>query len=200
MTVPNAPTPSPLGLFALAAAVLAPAGTAHAREASPDLPFDVIVAEFTEDPDAAREVAATRAAWLEAFESQDLERMMSFYVDDIYSYDLMAAPEAAGPAMAFDGEPIWRDNWVAFFELFEEDLKVTIDDLTVYQSGDIATVRGLTRLEGTVAGGPFYDVWVRETNVLRRIDGEWLVVHDHVSVPIDFATGEALMELAPAVP
>ena len=80
--------------------------------------------------------------------------------------------------------------------MFEDDLKVTIENLTVYQSGDVATVRGLTRLEGT-AFGQSIDMWARETNVLHRVDGEWLVVHDHVSVPIDFASGRALMDLAP---
>lgn len=172
-------------------------GPVWAQSATPDLPFEVIVPDYTEDREAALAVATARAEWLQAFEAQDLERMMSFYVDDIYSYDLMAAPTENGLAMAFDGGAIWRQNWIAFFELFEDDLKVTIDDLTVYQKGDIATVRGLTRLEGTMAGGRFVDMWVRETNVLRLVGGEWKVVHDHVSVPFDFATGQALTELKP---
>ncbi|WP_162252447.1 MULTISPECIES: nuclear transport factor 2 family protein [unclassified Rhizobium] len=155
------------------------------------------MSDATEDRAAALEVAAARAAWLKAFASQDLEQMMSFYVDDIYSYDLMAAPTEAGLAMAFDGEQIWRQNWVSFFGMFAEDLVITIEDLTVYQQGDLATVYGLTRLEGTIVDGPSVDMWVRETNLLRRINGRWLVVHDHVSVPFDFATGKALTDLKP---
>lgn len=184
--------------IAVMAAVLFTAAPLQAQERGPDLPFEVIVSDATEDRAAAFDVAAARAAWLEAFASQDLERMMSFYVDDIYSYDLMAAPTEAGLAMAFDGETIWRQNWVSFFAMFDDDLVVTIDDLTVYQQGDLATVRGLTRLQGTIAGGPHVDMWVRETNVLRRVNGRWLVVHDHVSVPFDFATGRALTDLKPS--
>ncbi|EBA13453.1 Ketosteroid isomerase-like protein [Roseobacter sp. CCS2] len=170
---------------------------AIAQDVSDKLPFEVIVPEYTEDVDAAYEIAAARASWVEAFENQNVESIMSFYVDEIYSYDMMAAPTDDGLAMAFDGEPIWRANWVSFFEMFEDDLEVTIENLTVYQSGDIATVRGLTRLEGT-AFGQYIDMWARETNVLRRVDGDWLVVHDHVSVPINFASGEALMNLTPS--
>lgn len=168
-----------------------------AQETAPDLPFEVILSDVTEDPAAALEVAAARAAWVEAFTAQDLDRMMSFYAEDIYSYDLMAAPVGDGLAMAFDGEAIWRQNWISFFGMFDDDLVITIDDLTVYRQGDLATVRGLTRLEGTLVGGPFVDMWVRETNVLRRVDNRWLVLHDHVSVPFDFATGQALTSLGP---
>ena len=45
--------------------------------------------------------------------------------------------------------------------------------------------------------GPYVDMWVRETNLLRRVDDRWLVVHDNVSVPFDFATGQALTNLGP---
>jgi ketosteroid isomerase-like protein len=195
MTIINRSSQKLAALAALASTVC---GAAVAQEPPPELPFDVIVAPFTEDPAAAYTVAAKRSDWLEAFERQDLDHMMSFYVEDVYSYDLMAAPTTEGLAMAFDGSAIWRDNWVSFFGFFEDDLKVSIENLTVYQSGDIASVRGLTRLEGTMTDGRFVDMWVRETNVLHRVNGDWLVVHDHVSVPIDFMTGEALMNLVPA--
>lgn len=179
-----------LGLAALT-------GPVHAQDVGQTLPFEVIVPSYSQDPEVAREVASQRNAWREMFERQDVDGMMSFYVPDIYTYDLMAAPEPDGLKLAFDGEAIWRQNWVTFFEMFEDDLKVTIDDLTVYQSGDIATVRGLTRLQGTLISGQYVDMWARETNVLRRVNGTWLIVHDHVSVPIDFASGQALMSLKP---
>jgi ketosteroid isomerase-like protein len=185
-----------VGAAILATSVFA-AAPLQAQMAATDLPFAVIVPDATEDRAAAFEIAAARAAWLEAFASQDLEQMRSFYVEDIYSYDLMAAPTEAGLAMAFDGEQIWRQNWVTFFAMFADDLVISIGDLTIYQKGDLATVYGLTRLEGTIEGGPYVDMWVRETNLLQRIDGHWLVVHDHVSVPFDFATGQALTDLGP---
>ena len=32
---------------------------------------------------------------------------------------------------------------------------------------------------------------VRVTDVYRKIDGKWLIVQEHVSVPIDFSRAEA---------
>ncbi len=40
-------------------------------------------------------------------------------------------------------------------------------------------------------------MWVRATLGCRRIDGRWLITHDHESVPFDPASGQALTDLAP---
>jgi ketosteroid isomerase-like protein len=47
-------------------------------------------------------------------------------------------------------------------------------------------------LNGNQVGG-----WVRWTAGLRKVDGTWLIVHDQVSVPVDYTTGEALLNLEP---
>ena len=40
-------------------------------------------------------------------------------------------------------------------------------------------------------------MWVRATLGCRRIDGDWVIVHDHESVPFDPESGRALIDLAP---
>jgi ketosteroid isomerase-like protein len=115
---------------------------------------------------------------------------MTYYVSDIVSYDLMAP-------IQFTGDQMWRDNWINFFQFFPGEINVTLEDLTVFQSGDLAAFRGLTRLQGTTASGKYIDMRSRETNVFRKIGGEWLIVHDHISVPLDFESGMALTDLKP---
>jgi ketosteroid isomerase-like protein len=34
------------------------------------------------------------------------------------------------------------------------------------------------------------DMVVRVTDGYRKVDGNWLIAHEHVSVPVDFATGK----------
>jgi ketosteroid isomerase-like protein len=34
------------------------------------------------------------------------------------------------------------------------------------------------------------DLTVRVTDVYRKINGTWLIVHEHVSVPVDLDTGK----------
>jgi ketosteroid isomerase-like protein len=63
--------------------------------------------------------------------------------------------------------------------------------------GDLAFVHSLNRVTVTLANGRTTDMWVRWTACFRRIDGAWLIVHDHVSVPADLEHGKALTTLAP---
>jgi hypothetical protein len=50
---------------------------------------------------------------------------------------------------------------------------------------------------GTLASGQSIELWLRWTACFRRVDGVWLVVHDHVSVPADLAHGKAVLNLTP---
>jgi ketosteroid isomerase-like protein len=61
----------------------------------------------------------------------------------------------------------------------------------------VAFARGLERLSGTLKGGHKVDMWVRFTECYRKTKGHWLAIHDHVSVPADFDTGKAVMDLKP---
>jgi ketosteroid isomerase-like protein len=146
---------------------------------------------FVENEQEKKALLAKREQWRQAFVSKNVDEIMTYYVHDIVSYDLMAP-------IQFSGEQMWRDNWVNFFQFFPGEIKVTLEDLTVFQSGDLAAFRGLTRLQATTAAGKYIDMWSRETNIFRKIDGEWLIVHDHISVPLDFETGMALTGLKPA--
>ncbi|MFD3375784.1 MULTISPECIES: YybH family protein [unclassified Streptomyces] len=132
--------------------------------------------------------------WRTSFEAKDVDGMMSFYADgDAFSaFDLM-------PPIEFRGGDMWRQNWVGFFAAWEGALHLEFSNVEVHASHDLAIVRLLVRLVGTMEGQKF-DLWVRTTNCFRRIDGEWLMIHDHVSVPLDFATGQSLMNLSPAKP
>lgn len=144
---------------------------------------------FAENEAEKQAILAKREKWRQTFETKSLEGIMEYYAPDILSYDLM-------PPIQFEGESMWRQNWVSFFNSFH-DITLTFEDLTVFQSGDLATIRGLTRLQCTTANGDKIDMWSRETNVMRKMNGEWLIVHDHVSVPMDFGTGMALTGLKP---
>jgi ketosteroid isomerase-like protein len=55
----------------------------------------------------------------------------------------------------------------------------------------------LERMSGTLNGGEKSDIWMRATSGLRKMGGRWYIVHDHISVPADFATGKAVLDLKP---
>jgi ketosteroid isomerase-like protein len=72
-----------------------------------------------------------------------------------------------------------------------------IHELDVAAHGDVAFCHCLARYGATGLGGEEHAGWLRVTVCLRKIEGQWLIVHDHCSVPFDARSGKALLDVAP---
>ena len=127
---------------------------------------------------------------VEAIRAMDLEGVKPIYAPDIVSFDV-------GPPLQHVGaEAKWR-NWVDAFTAFKRPLSYEIRNLTITLDGDVAFGHSLNRLSGTLKNGNRSGFWVRATFCFRKIDGNWLIVHDHASVPLDLESGRALLNLEP---
>jgi len=119
----------------------------------------------------------------EAIRARDIDTLMSLYAPDIVSFD-------AGPLLRQTGAEQKRKNWMQVFAM--EPLGYEIRDLAITLADDVAFGHSLNRISGTLKNGKSFP-WVRCTVCFRKIDGNWLIVHDHVSVPLDPASGKALL-------
>ena len=78
---------------------------------------------------------------------------------------------------------------------FQSPVGYEVRDLQVVEGDSVAFCHYLYRISGTTAAGGI-DMWLRCTLGLRRLEGAWTIVHEHVSVPFD-ATGAADMTAQP---
>ena len=53
------------------------------------------------------------------------------------------------------------------------------------------TATYIVHLTGKRKDGNAMDVTMRITDVLRKVDETWLIVHERVSVPVELASGKA---------
>ncbi len=124
---------------------------------------------------------------VDAVRAMDLDALRSIYAPDIVTFDVTGPLQRVGAEAKLG-------NWVEAFAAFQHPLGYEIRDLTITSSGGVAFAHGLARLNGTLkngaSGGGF---WVRFTGCLRKIDGQWLIEHDHASVPLDLASGRAAL-------
>jgi ketosteroid isomerase-like protein len=127
---------------------------------------------------------------VEAIRAMDLEGVKSIYAPDIVSFDVQPPLQHVG------AEAKWK-NWVDAFTAFQRPLGFEIRDLTITLDGDVAFGHSFNRLSGTLKNGNRSGFWVRATYCFRKIDGNWLVAHDHASVPLDAETGRAVLDLEP---
>jgi uncharacterized protein (TIGR02246 family) len=128
--------------------------------------------------------------WAKAIRARDIEAVLSLYAPDIVSFDL-------GPPLRYTGSETKRRAWREFFTVLTGPIAYEPREVTVTTHGELAFVHSLNHVSGTLATGRTTDLWVRWTACFRQIDGVWLVVHDHVSVPADVMDGRAALNLAP---
>ena len=64
-------------------------------------------------------------------------------------------------------------------------------------SGNGTTTEAGIRANTTLKNANRTNFWLRWTACFRRIDGNWLIAHDQVSVPVDPESGRALLNLEP---
>ena len=130
------------------------------------------------------------ARLVEAIRAMDLEGVMSMYAPDVVSFDIEAPLQHVGAEAK-------RKNWVNAFAMFQRPLEYKIRNLSITVGEDVAFGHSLNRISGTLKNGNRIEQWVRATFGFRKIGGTWLIAHDQVSVPLDFSTGRALLNLKP---
>ncbi len=138
------------------------------------------------------EIRQLLARWEKAFRAKDINGVMAVYAAgaSVVAFDVV-------PPLQKVGRDSYRKNYEAFFAMYKGPLDVEFRDLRIIAGQDVAFIHVLERMSGTLKDGQKSDMWLRVTSGLRRINGKWLIVHDHVSVPADFATGKAALELKP---
>ena len=68
---------------------------------------------------------------------------------------------------------------------FDRSLDVTAG------GGDLAWSHSIQALAGAMKNGRKMDLTVRITDGYKRVNGQWLIALEHVSVPVDVVTGKA---------
>ena len=146
-----------------------------------------------EDSQAARaELEQMYAQWGKAFEAKDLDGVMRMYApgNALTAYDIV-------PPLKYRGADAYRKDYATLFASFAGSPHVEFPGMHIETGKDVAFVYGLERMTGKLTDGTTMDVWLRYTDGLKRIDGQWRVVHEHVSVPVDMASGKARLDLKP---
>jgi ketosteroid isomerase-like protein len=128
--------------------------------------------------------------WAKAFRAKDVEAIMSLYAAPITSFDI-------GPPLRYVGADNKRRAWEKAFAAYTGPIGYELRDLNVTEHGDLAFAHSVNHVSGTLASGHISGMWLRWTACFQRVNGVWLIVHDHVSVPADLEHGQAAMNLTP---
>jgi uncharacterized protein (TIGR02246 family) len=154
------------------------------------LAIGVAVAQKKSNNDAA--VKAVYDQWAKAFEARDLDGIMAVYApgDEVIAYDLV-------PPLEYKGRDAYRKDYRQFLDQFASPVHLEFKGMRIVSGSDVAFVHTLEKFSGKMKNGQSMELWLRATSGLQKINGKWLIVHDHISVPANMETGKAEMGLKP---
>lgn len=109
-------------------------------------------------------------SWASAISSGNREAILAHHSKEVLMFDFPATVRGIGD---------YDRTWDFFFKDPKGKIRFIPRELEVTAGDDTAFASCLIHCEGTSAG----DVELRLTTGLKKIDGEWVITHEHHSVP-----------------
>jgi len=141
----------------------------------------------------ARAYAADAKAEITALEHQcatatSADELMKCYDtgNDVAVYDL-------SPPLEFVGPKAVHDDFDNFFKSVKNP-KIEFVDLQVTADGKMGFARSIQHFTGTGTDDKPMEMTFRVTDCLHKVKGKWKILHTHVSLPVDLATGKAELQ------
>jgi uncharacterized protein (TIGR02246 family) len=124
--------------------------------------------------------AAIRALitrWADAVHAGDLDTVLADHDRDIVMFDVPP------PYDGLRGIDAYRDSWPPFFEWQRQGASFEIVELDVTAGDDVAFAHALLRCGKPEEFEANPDNRLRLTIGLRKVNGRWVVTHEHHSFP-----------------
>lgn len=125
-----------------------------------------------------------------AARAKDVDRILSHFAPDVRSFEFE-------PPLQIVGSAAVRKACETGYSAFQGSFDYEVSDLHIAAGDDVAFCHSLNRIGGTTMDGERTEMWARETVCFRKIDGQWKIAHQHLSVPLDAESGAAAVDLEP---
>jgi ketosteroid isomerase-like protein len=126
----------------------------------------------------------------EEIRAKDIAGLMALYAPDIVYFDLV-------PPLRYVGAAALRERFKDWFAKWKSSIGQETRELNISVDANLAAAFMLLRTSGTLSDGRRVGYWVRVSNSCRRAEGRWLITHEHVSLPVDMKSANAVMDLVP---
>ncbi len=130
---------------------------------------------MSENPDATA-IRAQIEAWAAAVRAGDMAGILRNPSADMVMFDVP-------PPLQLRGIAAYEASWPQFFDASPKPIRFDIMDLQITAGNAVAFAIALMRCAVIEDGNA--DLDFRLTVGLRKIDGQWIVTHEHHSIPAD---------------
>ena len=147
---------------------------------------------YPSDSGPEKEIRAIIENAVAAFRERDINKILSFYAPKVVAFDIE-------PPLQYLNKNDYKKSWDILNE-FQEGATLEPNDLSITVNENLAFSRCLYHFSGTTKqDGKKVDFWMRNTTCFEKLNGQWLIVHEHLSVPANVLDGKARTDLRPEI-
>jgi ketosteroid isomerase-like protein len=132
----------------------------------------------------AQQVLAQIRLWDQAVIAHDTDILMQQCAQNVSLFDV---------STQINGVKEYRAEWEKFTPYFMDGMQISRRDMKLYASESLAILHCHSKVEHSALKGQLQMPWCRTTLCLQKIQGQWRVVHQHISMPVDMMTGKAIV-------
>jgi uncharacterized protein (TIGR02246 family) len=114
--------------------------------------------------------------WANAVRTKDLDAILANHSPNILMFDVP-------PPLQSKGMQKYKETWDLFFSWAQDSGVFDIVEMNVTAGNDVAFVTAIMRCAGWEATGEKTELRFRLTIGLRKIEDQWVVTHEHHSLP-----------------
>ncbi len=133
-----------------------------------------------------QQIEALETRYNNAFNTRDVDGIMSCYAPgkELFVFD-------AVPPREYPNWDDYKRDWETIFSQFPGPASNQISEQSITVVGPVAYGHNIQSTTFTNKDGSQVHAVVRVTDVYRKIGKKWLIVQEHVSFPVNIATGQA---------
>jgi uncharacterized protein (TIGR02246 family) len=130
-----------------------------------------------DDSNEEKAIRVLLERWATAVRSRDLEGILAHHAPELWMFDVP-------PPLESRGLEAYRKTWGLFFSTSEAPVVFDFDEMEITAGTDVAFVAARMHCEPTEHGRRGR-LDFRLTVGLRKSAGQWLITHEHHSIPAE---------------
>lgn len=122
-----------------------------------------------------------------AVKAHDINAIMAVYVSDpaMVVFDVI-------PPLQYTGTDAYRKDWQGILDMYPgTDISVT--SLNITTGASVAYSDSIQHATFTDKTGKKTEMTVRVTDGYKKVNGKWLISHEHASIPVDMDTMKPIL-------
>ncbi len=129
----------------------------------------------------------------EAIRAKDIDKIMECYQksEKLVVFDVI-------PPREYNGWDAYKANWQGFLGQCKDSPVWDESDLHFMGGRSWAFSHSIVHVACATTQNTKLDLVLRVTNGYANFGGKWLIAHQHISVPVDLATGKAVLQSKPS--